>query len=463
MYGGLLLFLLDCALNFTSLLNTQSYMVYLIVVGLFSIIACGLTYTIRGALSAAITFRYLGIKAGALIIGGFVFCLFAQYLQLHIIFSLVCVMLFGWGLGMLGVGKFFLLSNTQEYHLLRKLAIAGIIASLVKGIMLVLPTMWLGICLLFVLTLAAITPNRLETTEAVGISTNSPVVGMVKGMVARNWIFFVGLIISLILSVLDWKNIITGDLDAIDANLGWKLGLVAGSLTASCALLVLFRARTPHKKALQRFRSVTPIVPLICIASILLAWFFIIWEGGFNIFSAFSESIGEFFGTAPVGFSIMALSLLLVKRLTEEVKSGLSALFVFGLFLSLIITSCFLYAALQFIISWELSRVIDLSLKLGYLVIVSTYLIMSSQRKAGRIVLSHDRQIQEIGMRFSLTKREMEILSLLTQGRGAPYIAEVEFIALNTVKTHIKHLYAKIGIHNREELLDLIQEISNDQ
>jgi DNA-binding CsgD family transcriptional regulator len=51
----------------------------------------------------------------------------------------------------------------------------------------------------------------------------------------------------------------------------------------------------------------------------------------------------------------------------------------------------------------------------------------------------------------------------LAQGRSAPYIAEAEFIALNTVKTYIKRLYAKVGIHSREELLDIVYHKDNSR
>jgi DNA-binding CsgD family transcriptional regulator len=67
-----------------------------------------------------------------------------------------------------------------------------------------------------------------------------------------------------------------------------------------------------------------------------------------------------------------------------------------------------------------------------------------------------NQRIQNIGMRYGLSKREIEILALLMERRSAPYIAEVEFIAISTVKTHIKHLYLKTGAHNRKELIDII-------
>ena len=52
----------------------------------------------------------------------------------------------------------------------------------------------------------------------------------------------------------------------------------------------------------------------------------------------------------------------------------------------------------------------------------------------------------------------MGVLGLLLAGRSAPYIAEQLCVSQNTVKTHVRHIYAKLDIHTRQELLDLVQE-----
>ncbi len=56
----------------------------------------------------------------------------------------------------------------------------------------------------------------------------------------------------------------------------------------------------------------------------------------------------------------------------------------------------------------------------------------------------------------SLTPREQEVLAYLAQGHSARYIADRLVISPDTVRTHMKRIYKKCGIHTREELLDLI-------
>lgn len=56
-----------------------------------------------------------------------------------------------------------------------------------------------------------------------------------------------------------------------------------------------------------------------------------------------------------------------------------------------------------------------------------------------------------------LTARETEILSLLVRGLTLPYIANELFVTTGTVKTHVRHIYEKSLVNNRQELLDKVE------
>ena len=56
-----------------------------------------------------------------------------------------------------------------------------------------------------------------------------------------------------------------------------------------------------------------------------------------------------------------------------------------------------------------------------------------------------------------LSGREAEILGYLARGRSQPYIREELVLSKNTVATHVKHIYQKLGVHSRQELLDLFE------
>lgn len=62
----------------------------------------------------------------------------------------------------------------------------------------------------------------------------------------------------------------------------------------------------------------------------------------------------------------------------------------------------------------------------------------------------------ELAKRYDLTTREEEILLLLSLNKKPAVIEEELYVAKSTVKTHIKHIYQKLGIHSRQELFDLV-------
>jgi len=58
-----------------------------------------------------------------------------------------------------------------------------------------------------------------------------------------------------------------------------------------------------------------------------------------------------------------------------------------------------------------------------------------------------------------LTDREMEVLRLLDTELSGPEIAQELYVSVNTVKTHTKHIYDKLGTHSRYETVERAQEL----
>ena len=51
----------------------------------------------------------------------------------------------------------------------------------------------------------------------------------------------------------------------------------------------------------------------------------------------------------------------------------------------------------------------------------------------------------------TISEREIEVLRLLAGGLTYQEIAEAMFVSVNTVKSHLKSIYGKLGVHNRRE------------
>jgi DNA-binding CsgD family transcriptional regulator len=77
-------------------------------------------------------------------------------------------------------------------------------------------------------------------------------------------------------------------------------------------------------------------------------------------------------------------------------------------------------------------------------------------------VTSEDR-LDYSNIKQKLTDREWEIAVLISQGLTNTAIAEKTFISLNTVKTHIQHIYEKLNVPNRVSLMRLLSEESKVQ
>ena len=73
-------------------------------------------------------------------------------------------------------------------------------------------------------------------------------------------------------------------------------------------------------------------------------------------------------------------------------------------------------------------------------------------------VASSDEQVREwLRTKHGLTAREIDVALLIARGRSKTFIADELFISENTVRTHSKNVYTKLGIHSREELISLFE------
>lgn len=66
-----------------------------------------------------------------------------------------------------------------------------------------------------------------------------------------------------------------------------------------------------------------------------------------------------------------------------------------------------------------------------------------------------ERAIAVIAEQYALSPRESEIALLVVKGYTLPMIGEKLFISTDTVRSHSKGLYKKLGIHKKQELIAL--------
>lgn len=82
-------------------------------------------------------------------------------------------------------------------------------------------------------------------------------------------------------------------------------------------------------------------------------------------------------------------------------------------------------------------------------------------RERMKEVLEHflQRRCDVLSERSGLSAREQEVFLYLARGYGQVYIAKELYVSENTIRTHVRHIYAKLNISSREELIQLIDEL----
>lgn len=63
-----------------------------------------------------------------------------------------------------------------------------------------------------------------------------------------------------------------------------------------------------------------------------------------------------------------------------------------------------------------------------------------------------------LAKQYGLTQREVEILELVCLGKSNTEIAEALFLSESTVKTHVSHIFRKLGVKNRTEAMCFVMK-----
>ena len=222
-------------------------------------------------------------------------------------------------------------------------------------------------------------------------------------------------------------------------------------IIAAVAMLAVLLVAKPRKANID---YITPITAL-CLVTILL-------------YRSLNVADGHVAGSLMTAFLISFYVLLWLMFISEANERKLPAFFLLGLALGV--------ATLleQTGVDPQLALVGSVWLLVATLALMfCSYLRYASKRdavgdasapeEAAAVPLAHlsagDALVQMKGT-YELTNREFEVIEEFAAGRSARAIAERFTLSEHTVKTHLRHAYAKMDVHSRQELLDLIEETS---
>lgn len=80
---------------------------------------------------------------------------------------------------------------------------------------------------------------------------------------------------------------------------------------------------------------------------------------------------------------------------------------------------------------------------------------------ARRVLHHFEKKTVEIKDFEELTKRETEIIELLSQGLLYKEIADKIFVSIDTVKKHIGNIYRKLQVNNKVEAINILNHFKN--
>ena len=184
--------------------------------------------------------------------------------------------------------------------------------------------------------------------------------------------------------------------------------------------------------------------------------------GGFLFFPVFGGL--EIEGVSIVlagylGISLVLISLFLIMaRLTDDDATlsfahGFLALFV-GEVVGLLIGNAIDFWGLPSFASYGIAA-------LGGLITLYAYLFLFTEHDLYSLSVAvqetdrFEEACELIANEAGLSAREREILPLALRGRTSERIAGEFYISKNTVETHLRRIYTKCGVHNKQELIDL--------
>ncbi|MDR1183755.1 MAG: helix-turn-helix transcriptional regulator [Coriobacteriales bacterium] len=450
---GVVFTLLDGSEFLDSVFLAGNNLSILSMVSLSTFVATALFMSLGGLVSPQFMprgLRVFGLTAAFVFAGGW----FASASQKAALL-MVTGGLLGICLALLCLGWLVSLSRMKERLIIRACALALLVGTGLKLMLLLVGSeiaaglvcamILIAVCLLpsskSGQTSAPDTPTSLKCADTA--EARESLANGIRGTIERNWLIYCGLLLGITIAAGVWSNNILSSIDTEEFTLPFSLGVDLGT---GVAALLLFAISLKASSGLLKVSYL--VLPLFCVGATLVVKFFDV------------QSLSH----VLIVFSIMGLTLgicgcLHIAHLSAETKEGFSRIFVYGMSLSIAAGVFMAWSLIMPVLGEELGSAVDLSLKVLYLVLAAAQIVVVAYRQpeeqlpATRLLSEHASELAE---KFKLSPRESEILLPLLQGRSSVYIAESQYLSVNTVNTHVKRIYAKAKVHSKQELLNLV-------
>lgn len=153
--------------------------------------------------------------------------------------------------------------------------------------------------------------------------------------------------------------------------------------------------------------------------------------------------------------AVFISSLVLSGKLVQHERSFARVFASWYLLYMILTTTAFLlswqyeivsFLFIFFFLSWHLIPILFLSLHLE-----------KYHGKTATVHRDFEMMLISFSEEFEISKREREVIRLISKGLSNQEISDTLFISLQTVKDHIHHIFVKTGVKNRVQLTNLIR------
>jgi DNA-binding CsgD family transcriptional regulator len=175
-----------------------------------------------------------------------------------------------------------------------------------------------------------------------------------------------------------------------------------------------------------------------------------------SLVSSISLMVGQI-GFALVD-SIMMLTVCIMVRQFEWQSLRVIA------FYRLVGALAMLVGMLSFMLLGSSLRFVSLVLLTIYLTVLAMVSTAKLRRVGTTAKNNTDDDLSEIACHtFGLSKRETEVFVYLCRGYSSTYIAETLVLSVNTIKSHVRHIYTKMSVSSKSEFLKKVGSLENRQ
>jgi DNA-binding CsgD family transcriptional regulator len=265
-----------------------------------------------------------------------------------------------------------------------------------------------------------------------------------------------------------------------DPSLGMVVNMLSmcGALIASLALIFIWQRYTFRFDTVLSFRTIFPLVATSLLAMPFLGMPYL------QVFSGITHM-----------FSTFAMMIMVIQCAQASRDNGIDPVFLYSIFGSIV----FSLQSIGFLSGYVSASFVEPGLpQLAIIALFSTWFLavvfysvrgriqadasepLRQQRHVSNIEFialkppktenadpvsdKHYRdrlskQFVALSNHYRLSSRETEIAELIARGNSIARIAKILVVSDNTVRFHNKNLYTKLGIHKRQGLIDLLEEL----